>query len=986
MTWQGSEASQVFFKAEERASYQVNYLKGQNRAHWLQNHRPALALTQKNIYPGVDVRYSGKGEDLKYDIILAPGAHPETIQMHYDGLQDLYLEKGTLHLVTALGTLQEHIPLAYQMVRGKRRSVSCTYVLQGKTVSFQLGRYNPNVPLIIDPVLVFSTFSGSGDNNFGLSATYGKNGEAYGAGVNYGNRYPTTVGAFQGQFAGNTSNDVDVVISKFSANGSQLLYATYLGGQKVEVPHSIIEDRDGNLVIMGSTGSSNFPTTTDAYMETFQGGDPASNPVFLDFDQGVDIFITKLDSSGSSLVGSTFWGGVGNDGLNQALFHNYGDQSRGEVILTENGHVAIVSNTFSTDITMPQTNTTKSDSSQDAVVGVFSSDLKNLLWGSYLGGSEADAGYSIIYDRNTLFVTGSTSSRDLPGGNRDNYGGSTDGFLAVFQADNGTLLSNRFVGTPQRDQSFLVTVDRDGHPYLFGQTNGSIPISAGRYGNGNSRQFIMKLSNNGKSILWQTTIGSGQNKSDLVPTAFMVDRCFNIYLSGWNGNSNRISLFGNSLGDVRNMPTSDDALQSSTDGSDFYLMVLDKDATNLLYATYIGGSDDEHVDGGTSRFSPDGQIYQAVCTNCQGLGFPTTPGVYAPKSGARTCNMNIFKMDFEKIVQAKADVAATLAVDSICAGLRVTFNNNSSNANGYKWYFGNGDSSLSASPEVIYRTPGVYTITMIAIDTVCDLSDTLVFTLENDQVGKPQAQFSADFESCDALFSLQLQDQSQGNNTSLWLLGDGSTATGTTVQHQYTAPGTYTVALIARDTVCHTADTLEQVIHFKDTLVPPQVELAASDCGDGSIEVLVAQDEVRYGYEWLFEGQSFSGRRPKLVVQQPGYYEAYLRVTDSLCNRQYLDTLSLSIQNISRTTFLPSAFTPNNDGLNDEFEILGNRCSDSDLIRIFNRWGEMIFESQQPYREFWDGRQPNGPAPAGVYTYMIRTGHSIRRGSLTLIR
>lgn len=985
MRWLHS-SPEAHFIEKEPTSYPVNYIKGKNRQHWLQNYHPPQKLVHKNIYPGVSAQYYGKGQNLKYDLHLAPGVDPEVLAMRYKGLKNIFIKNGVLHLETAMGSITESIPLAYQWINNEKKIVTCYYVLRDSVVHFAVKDYDPRKALIIDPVLIFSTFSGSGDNNFGFTATYGKNGTAYGAGVNFGSNYPTTLGVFQRNFQGNKKSDIDVSISKFSADGSKLLYATYLGGTGLETPHSIVEDADGNLIILGNTGSADFPTTQDAYIDTFMGGPKATNPIFLEFENGSDIFIAKLDSSGSNLLGSTFWGGSSTDGFNLDIFYNYGDQSRGEVIITPSGEIAIVGSSCSDDISMPATGSTKTDTTQDAVVGIFSPDLRNLKWARYIGGSQAEAGYSIKAFKNKLFIAGATSSPDFEGSNPDLYSGGIDAFLTQFNLRNGSIISSSYFGTAQRDQGFLVTTDRLGYPYLFGQTKGAWNSSSGVYSNSNSQQFLMKLDTNGKDLMWQTTIGSGQNKNDLVPTAFMVDRCFNIYISGWNGNSNRISNFGNSLGNTRGLPVSSDALKSNTDGSDFYLMVLNKDAKKLLYATYIGGGDDEHVDGGTSRFSPDGQIYQAVCTNCQGQGFPTTPGVYSPNSGSNRCNMNIFKMDFEKIVHADASIQSMGKVDSLCNGLRVIFNNASANANHYQWIFGNGQTSNDPNPTAIFDSLGIYEVLFIASDTICGLNDTLTLRVEHKEEIRPKANFTAQFNSCDARRTAYFNNQSGGASQYLWKFDDGSISNQANPRHQYNQSGTYQVKLIAIDTICQKTDTIVKLVSFQDTISPPQVLLSSSDCSNGELVIEKQNDEPRYQYTWTFKGKTFTQDNPKLTVTEPGTYLIPVTVSDTLCNRTYFDTARVRVNTISLETFIPNAFSPNGDNLNEEFVLQGNRCAGEDYLRIFNRWGEMIFETNSPYEEFWDGSGKAGPAPQGVYTYVIQMGAATKHGFLTLMR
>jgi PKD repeat protein len=167
-----------------------------------------------------------------------------------------------------------------------------------------------------------------------------------------------------------------------------------------------------------------------------------------------------------------------------------------------------------------------------------------------------------------------------------------------------------------------------------------------------------------------------------------------------------------------NMPLSPDAFQSTSDGSEFYFIVLEENARALQFASYYGGQANEHVDAGTSRFSPDGTIYQAVCAGCGNQTFPTTPGVYGPNNNSSNCNLGVIKIDFESIINAATTIDLTFVGDTVCDTLVMRFNNNSFNANQYLWDFGNGRTSDEIEPIARFDTLGTYKITLIAIDTL----------------------------------------------------------------------------------------------------------------------------------------------------------------------------------------------------------------------------------------------------------------------------
>jgi gliding motility-associated-like protein len=967
-----------------------NYFLGSNPNHWKSAIRASQSITYYQLYEGIHVKYYAHNNKLKYDLIVSSGADPKQIKQVYSGLNSIRLENGKLHLETELGQIKEWIPEAYQIIDGKKTKIKCHYVLKNNTISYKLEKYNVNYELVIDPVLDFSTFSGSGDLNFGNTATPGANGTAYAAGANFGANYPVTLGALQATFATDTVFSSDVSISKFSEDGSTLLYATYLGGTGSEVPQSIIADNNDNLYIMGTTGAADFPTTAQAFQNTFAGGNYIQNLAYNNFRAGCDIFISKISADGGRLMASTYWGGSGNDGFN-TIEKNYSDNFRGELILTPNGKVGVVSSTNSINVSngsLP--NGAKTNNSQDALVGVFNANLSQNEWTSFLGGSQIDAGYSLKYLNNHLYITGGTNSPALPqttNALQSTLAGDFDGFISKFDLSTGQNLQNTFIGTASYDQSFLL--ETDGSAVLvYGQTRGNWPISNAGYSVVNGTQFIAKLNADLNTVLWQTTVGSGQFKQDLVPSAFLVDNCQNLYLAGWNGGSNQIGNPSQQNGNTLGLPTTANSYQSNTDGSDFYFMILSRNADSLLYATYFGGRDEEHVDGGTSRFDSDGTVYQAVCSNCLNQSFPTTPGVYSNNAGSPGCNMAIFKFSFNQNVAAQANLNFTTSVDSICDGLKVDFTNNSLNATNYKWYFGNGDSSSLKEPTVTYRSIGTYVVTFIAIDTLCNLADTLTLEILHNQASLPEAKASASYEPCDAAFEAVL-DASNSANAQLftWLLPNGAQLNKSVETYQFGGAGPHQLKLIVTDTLCQRADTAETTVFFNKTPPIPQASLNLSSCSDGSVEVNLQNTQPWYNYRWSVNGKIYRGAKPAIVFTTTGAKTINLVITDSLCNRSYQQSFKLEVKALNQAAFIPSAFSPNGDGLNETFKIVGSSCNTKNTMQIANRWGEVIFKTNSPYQSFWNGNLPNGAkAPIGVYTYKLTEGEKITQGSFTLIR
>ncbi len=994
LKWVNANAKRQISAFSEKEFYH-NYFLGNDSTRWKGNVPVYMGLSYKNLYKGITVNYFEDNDNLKYDILIAANSDPSVIQMTYEGLEGLEISEGRLVMKTALGPVYEYIPEAYQIVNGQKLIIPCSYSLSNDQVGFKLGKYDRSQPLLIDPILDFSTFSGATDDNWGFTATYDNSGHFYGGGIAFGSGYPITTGIVQNTYGGGA---FDVSITKFNPTGSALIYSTFIGGNNIDMPHSMFVNNQDELVILGSTSSTDFPILSNGYQSTFSIGSNVAFPPGAasnaSYSNGANAFIFKLNATGASQLGSTFIGSTsGPVGTNSAITKNYSDRSRGEVIVLGNGNIAIATSTRAADLPFLNPGAPLATNNvQYAVVAVFNSSLTQLVWGSYFGGTNHETGYSVKTDGTNIFLCGSTQSTDLPmfpTSFESNLQGGLDGYIAKFNGANGQLLGATYVGTSGYDQAYFIDIDKFGSVFLFGHSNVNFPISGGKYSNPNSSQFIHKYSSNLSTRVWSTAIGSGQPKIDLVPSAFMVDECLNIYLSGWGGGSNSITngfLGGNTNG----LPVTNDAIKSSTDGSDFYFMVLDRDASGLLYGSFYGGSEDEHVDGGTSRFSPDGTIYQAVCAGCGENflpTFPTTPGAYSNTHNRSTnCNLGAIKISLEQTVKAAPDIDITFDVDTICDQLFVKFTNNSKNANNYYWDFGNGLTSSQFEPSTVYNGLGVYTIQLVAEDTVCDISDTATITINNDTPKRPTASIDYNYIGCDKKFQVNFNNTSPEVNQFIWDFGDGSKSNDENPTHFFPGTGSYQIMLIATDTTCQLADTVFASVTFEDSTIVPHAEISYKECSTGEIDVAHANYRARYLYEWLYSGKKATGAYPNIKFDNPGIYAVNLSIEDPLCTQLYEQNFKVDIEAIQSEIYIPNAFSPNGDGINEEFILSGDRCDPNDHFRIFNRWGEIVFETEHPFTEFWDGSSDGKQPKEDVYTYILKSGKETKRGYLTLFR
>lgn len=719
-----------------------NYFLGNDESKWAGEVKGFHTVNYENIYDGINARVYTKLFDLKYDFIVEAKSNPNQIQLVYKGADKVEIRNERLHVYTTVNHVVEDKPFAYQLIDGQVVEVVCNYHLEGNLLTFDFPNgYDNSYELIIDPTLKFSTYSGSFSNNFGYTATFDSKGFLYAGSSAFANQYPTTLGAYNTSFSGGR---VDIAISKFDTSGTSLIYSTYLGGNNDELPHSLIVNSLDELFILGTTSSPNYPTTLGCYDATFNGGtgNNLQNGLGVNYTNGSDIVISNLSSNGASLLGSTYLGGSQNDGLNSTsttpslntLRYNYADEVRGEIDIDKNNNIYIVSCTRSPDypVTSNAFQTTYGGGDLDACITKLDNGLQNVIWSSFLGGENHDAGYSLAIDNSEdLYVTGGTASTTFPttagAYQLTLQGGRSDGFVTKINKNGQTILNSSYYGSSTYDQSYFVEVDSQDDVYLFGQTehSGTNFIENAVWNIPGSGQFISKFDPQLNNRIYSTVFGSG-NGINISPTAFLVDLCDKIYLSGWGGSVNSLGSLSNNAGNTNGMPITGDAFQNTTDGSDFYLMVMQVDASSLSYGSYFGSaSATEHVDGGTSRFDRKGKIYQAMCAGCGGdSNMPILPSNAVSSTNNNSCNLGVFKMDFEI-----PSVVADFVVPPLgCAPFSYTFQNTSlgQSTTNYSWDFGDGNSSSLINPTHIYNTPGTYTIQLILEDpTSCNLADTI---------------------------------------------------------------------------------------------------------------------------------------------------------------------------------------------------------------------------------------------------------------------
>lgn len=935
----GNSNPDVVVSGEDAYPDYFNFYLGNDPARWSSKAYAYETVNYQNLYDGIDLKVYTYDHNLKYDFIILPNADPSRIQFRYEGLDGMRLIEGNLILYTSVGSIIEQKPYAYQTIGGKVHPVPCHYVLDGNKLSFAFPRgYNKNHKLVIDPTLIFSTYSGSRADNFGYTATFDSDGFLYSGSTAFGIGYPTTIGAYQTSFKGGVGSGipfgVDIAITKFDTSGTKRIYSTYLGGNGDEAPHSMIVNSKDELFIFGTTGSNNFPASANAFDKTFAGGsDIILGGIGMRFRFGSDIFLSRLSNDGSTLIASTYIGGSANDGLNlsAALRYNYADEIRGEIDVDKEDNIYIVTSTMSADfpVTGGSFQPSFGGGNLDGCIVKMNDSLSTIQWSSFLGGESFDAAYSLaIDDSSNLYITGGTTSASFPITPGVIYpsqqGGRADGFIAHVSKDGQSILHATYYGTNAYDQIYFIELDNLNTVYLFGQTTftgiSNPLIYNAKFSQPNSGQFISKTTPSLDSLMWSTVFGNGSGIPNISPTAFLVDLCSKIYLSGWGGTPENFE-FLNGLNRPFNMLTTlgpnspTDFYQPLTTGHDFYLFSLDDTSSTVHYASFFGGgSSREHVDGGTSRFDRKGKIYQAMCAGCgRNSDMPVKPAfgnALLPDSNrSDNCNLGVFKMNFRLPV-----VVADFIAEAGCAGEAILFNNKSltRSVTTYQWDFGDGGTSTDKDPTHVYVSGGTYQVRLVISDLgTCNLADTIVKTLYissiNDiPVGATADEYTIYKGKTTTLHALP-------NSGYLYNWSPSGSLDNSTSPNPVAKPDTSTTYTVT----------------FIDPVVPECRRTA-------SVRIVV--EEI-------------------------------------ICDEPHI--------------FIPNAFTPNGDGDNDIVFVRSKNILEM-YFTIYNRWGEKVFETSDQ-NSGWDGKYKGMDADPGVFVYYLEVvcvddQKFFKKGNITLIR
>ena len=565
-------SEKVRLEGRQELPGKVNFLKGKDPAKWATGLRTFASLCYSGLYDGIDLVAYENADRLEYDLVLLPGADPSRISLKCEGAEGMSIDSdGALLLKTVIGVLRQDRPETFSVSRsGERTPIECSYVLLGENrFGFSVSGWNHGSDrLVIDPIMNFTTFLGGTDSD-GLDAiAVGNDLSIYVAGHTLSVDFPATPGAFDTTFNGTGPGADDAFVARLEADGSTLIYATFLGGSDGqtylgEFASDIKVDELGQAVVVGTSTASNFPTTVGALQQTRSGPQ--------------DGFVTKLSVNGDALVYSTYLGGANAENISGLALGEGGDAYL--VGSTSSFDFPLTANAFDTILESP--------GEFDGFVAVLDSAGATLTYGSFFGGTANDFCLAVAVDGATgiASVTGETASADFPV-SAGAFSGTSAGGLDLFAVKVDPLTPapdfSTYLGGADLDTGNAVAIDDTGAVYVTGSVESSnFPVTPGAYdeiANGGSDVFVTKISPSGLGLVFSTYLGGSGN-------GFYPEQGNGIAL----GEDGVVFVAGQT--DSDNFPTVGPGVDTTLGGPvDAFLAQLDAAGENLLYSTHVGGA------------------------------------------------------------------------------------------------------------------------------------------------------------------------------------------------------------------------------------------------------------------------------------------------------------------------------------------------------------------------------------------------------------
>jgi beta-propeller repeat-containing protein len=573
-----------------------HYLIGSDRRRWRTNISQYAQVEYADVYPGVSLAYYGDQHQLEYDFVVKPGADPGLIRLGIEGVDEMRIDAhGNLHLSLPGGEVIQRAPVVYQEVGGFRKPIPGRFVLRGEDeVAFEIGPYDTGRALVLDPVLIYSTYLGGSDEDAGLGIALDVLGNVYLTGQTLSTDFPTA-NALQRENAG----ALDAFVAKLNVQGSALVYSTYLGGSDSDLGERIAVDTSGRAYVTGETQSTDFPT---------------AHALQREYGGIADAFVAKLDATGSALLYSTYLGGG-----------NF-DAGMG-IAVDEAGNAAVVGRTSSTDFPTANALQAESGGAFDAFVAKLDTAGAEFTYSTYLGGSENDAGMGIAMDgAGHAYVTGATSSSDFPTAHAlqpEFAGGVADAFITRLNSEGSDFVYSTYLGGSGFEVGNGIAVELSQSAHVTGYTTSTdFPTFRAfqTMNHGGNDAFVTKLNAAGSALLYSTYLGGS---GDDVGYGVAVDTARRTYITGYTASTN--------------FPTRSPLQAAKAGGWDAFVTKLNTErggtsVGSLLFSTYLGGNADDVGRGvAVERFG--GNAYVGGYT--VSTDFPTRNALQPENAGGR---------------------------------------------------------------------------------------------------------------------------------------------------------------------------------------------------------------------------------------------------------------------------------------------------------------------------------------------------------------
>jgi hypothetical protein len=567
--------SQPVVEGMDELPGRVNYLVGNDPKKWRTEIPTYSKVKYTQVYPDIDAVFYGNQKNPEFDFIVAPGADPKVIELAFDGADKIEIgEQGDLILDIADGKIHLDEPRIFQEINGNKQPVTGGYVLNPKsetgksslqTVGFRVDAYDATKPLIIDPILVYSTYLGGSSSDFGEAVAVDAVGHALVTGITSSVNFPAV-----GSLPPSVRGIGDVFVTKFYGDGSALIYSTYFGGSQPEIGFDIAVDAAGNAYLTGSTSSPDFPTL-NAVQPTLNGGS--------------DAFVTKLNPTGSALIFSTYLGGSGIENLGE-----------GSIAIDAATNVYVTGRTESNNFpTTPGAfQTTPGGGIADAFVTKLDATGSSLVYSTRLGGNRSEfGGTGVAADADgNAYVVGYTQSANFPttpGAFQTTSGGMEDAYVVKLNPSGSALVYSTYLGGQNSEVGTGITLDANNQAYITGgsrSTNFPTTPSAFQttYRGGDFDVFVTKLNSAGSALVYSTYIGGTGNlvNGDLAES-IAVDSAGNAHVTGATTSTD--------------FPTANPFQLFRGGGDDVFVLKLNSAGSALIYSTYLGGSGNERGQG-----------------------------------------------------------------------------------------------------------------------------------------------------------------------------------------------------------------------------------------------------------------------------------------------------------------------------------------------------------------------------------------------------